>query len=99
MRFCQATFRDALASDRLFTYGVHMVTPTEAIAAVVRDLMERADESVKHLAETAHIPRATLVRRLAGKTPFTIPELEDVATVLGTTVAEILTLAETSRVA
>jgi len=67
-----------------------MVTATEAVAEVIRDSMERTGESVKHLAETASIPRTTLLRRLDGTTPFTIPELERVAVVLGTTVPQIL---------
>lgn len=99
MTFYPATSRVVLASDRSGIYGVHMVTPTEAVAAVVRDMMERADESVKHLAEATLIARPTLVRRLGGGSPFTIPELQRIAGVLDTTVAEILALAETSRVA
>jgi len=76
-----------------------MVTATEAVAEVIRDSMERADESVKHLAEVTFIPRTTLLRRLAGTSPFTIPELERVAAVLDTSVAQILADADAARVA
>lgn len=76
-----------------------MVTPTEAVAQTVRDAMDRAGESAKHLAEVTFIPRTTLARRLAGLSPFTIPELERIAATLGTTVVEILTEADSARVA
>lgn len=67
-----------------------MVTSTSAVARTVRETMERAGESVKHLAEVTLIPRSTLLRRLAGVSPFTIPELERIAAHFDTTVAEIL---------
>lgn len=67
-----------------------VTTPTESVAEVVREAMERVGESAKHLAEVTLIPRTTLVRRLAGTSPFTIPELERIASVLGTTVTQIL---------
>lgn len=76
-----------------------VITPTEAVAVVVRDAMGRADESAKHLAEVTLIPRTTLVRRLAGQSPFTIPELERIASVLETTVTQILADAGAANVA
>lgn len=76
-----------------------VITPTEAVAEVVRGTMEQAGESAKHLAEVTLIPRTTLVRRLAGTSPFTIPELERIASVLGTTVTQILADAGAANVA
>lgn len=67
-----------------------VTTPTEAVAGAVRAAMEQVGESSKHLAEVTLIPRTTLVRRLAGTSPFTIPELERIASALGTTVTQIL---------
>lgn len=76
-----------------------VITPTEAVAEVVRGTMEQAGESAKHLAEVTLIPRTTLVRRLAGTSPFTIPELERIASALGTTVTQILADAGEANVA
>lgn len=90
----------SIASAHSVAYGDQMVTtPTEAVAEVVRGMMQRGDESVKHLAEVTLIPRTTLVRRLAGTSPFTIPELERIAAALGTTVTQILTAAGEANVA
>lgn len=76
-----------------------MVTPTEAVARTVCAAMDRGGKSAKQLAEETHIPRTTLARRLAGQSPFTIPELEQVAAALGTTARDILTDAESAAVA
>lgn len=76
-----------------------MVTDNESVARVVRDRMDETETPVKRLATETHIPRVTLIRRLSGTSPFTIPELERVAERLETTVPAILDAARRMRVA
>jgi len=59
-----------------------------AIAQVVEDLRTAAGTPEAQLSEATGIPRATLQRRLKGS-PFTVTELDAVATALDTDAAHI----------
>ena len=76
-----------------FPYGVHMVTPTEYSASVahhVTQALQSNSQSVKATAEATGIARVTLTRRLTGRSPFNVAELEAIAQHLGTTVSDLL---------
>lgn len=70
--------------------------PGQAVADIVSQAMQDKGLTVLGLSEATHIPRTTLNRRLAGTQAFTVNELTDVAEVLGMTVTEILTAAESA---
>lgn len=63
---------------------------TRRVAATVRQAMETRGVSQLGLSEATLIPRATLIRRLQGQSPFTITELDAIAGVLGTTISDLL---------
>lgn len=69
-----------------------MVTPptTETVARRVVTAMEATGRNPKSLADDARLPRTTLLRRLAGISPFNLNELDALAPHLGVTVAELL---------
>lgn len=74
-----------------------MVTPTtpaHRIAGVVSQALEVRGLTVVALSDATGIPRTTLIRRLSGRSPFTVNELGEVADALGMTSTEILTAAE-----
>lgn len=54
-----------------------------ATAEKVAAAIEASGLSVATVAERAHLPRVTLIRRLAGAPSFRIDELERIAEVLG----------------
>jgi len=59
------------------------------VAAAVSDAMEAGGWSEKAMAEATGIPRVTLRRRLAGAS-FNVAELAAVASVLQTTVSDLI---------
>lgn len=73
-------------------YSAHMDPRTGAsqVAEAVRRAMEQRGVSQLGLAEATLIPRATLIRRLQGVTPFTITELALIASHLDMQVSDLL---------
>lgn len=61
-----------------------------ATAKRVAAAIEAAGETKLGIAEKTHIPRTTLLRRLAGVTPFYVDELHAIAGVLGVSVVDLL---------
>jgi excisionase family DNA binding protein len=55
-------------------------TYTVTVAANVKDAITAANVSELALSENAHIARTTLRRRLSGQSPFTVSELQAIAT-------------------
>lgn len=66
----------------------------EGIARAVAEALADAGISHKAAADAALIPRTTLRRKLAGASPFTIPEIARLATVLGLTPSDLMARAE-----
>lgn len=64
--------------------------PAALVARVVRGAMTERGIADERLAHTTGIPLPTLRHRLAGRSPFTIAELETVAAVLGTSASALL---------
>lgn len=69
---------------------------TKRIAAVASAALAEAGISQRDAAELTGIPLATLSRRLTGRTPFILTELEAIAALVGTTMADIVTRGEAS---
>lgn len=67
---------------------------TKSIAEVASAALAEAGISQREAAELTGIPLATLSRRLTGRTPFILTELELIATLAGTTMADIVTRGE-----
>lgn len=63
-------------------------------AQVVSTAIDAAGLTQLGVSETTGIPRATLIRRLRGQSPFTLTELAAVAEVLDTTVGDLLRTVE-----
>ena len=63
---------------------------TQTVADAVETARLASGVSKKALAETAHIPRPTLNRRLAGVTAFTVDELERISVALGVPFTSLL---------
>lgn len=83
---------------RTDVYGVHMDIAT-ATARRVTAALEAAGETAATIAPKALIPRPTLLRRLAGVSPFNVDELDRIAAALGVSATDLLgtpDLAETS---
>lgn len=55
----------------------------QQVARSVGDHISAAGETHLGIAEATGIPRSTLMRRLAGTTPFTVAELAAIAATLG----------------
>lgn len=92
-----ATRRKGLRTAHLGTMLFCMAqttTQADRLAAIVDTALATAGISVKSASESAHIPRETLRRRLAGVTPFTIDELHALAAVLDTTPSALMRQAE-----
>lgn len=71
-------------------YMVNPLTPTAEVAhRAISAEMDRQGITQVELADKAYIPRATLQRRLAGVSGFTVSELDRIAVALG---VEVLTL-------
>ena len=68
-------------------------TPLD-ISGVVTRLLAESEFSHKFTAETTGIPRATLLRRLSGHSPFQTTELAAIAALLGVNVSDIVLAAE-----
>ncbi len=64
------------------------------ICGVVRQLLADAGVSQKRASEVTGIPRATLLRRLSGVTPFQTSELVALAALLNVNVSDIVIAAE-----
>jgi transcriptional regulator with XRE-family HTH domain len=64
------------------------------ISGVVSQLLADAGVSQKRAAEVTGIPRATLIRRLSGVSPFQTTELVALAALLGVNVSDIVLAAE-----
>jgi transcriptional regulator with XRE-family HTH domain len=63
---------------------------THAVASAVRKAMVDRGVSQLELSNATMIPRATLIRRLHGAQPFTVPELTAVAAYLGVRASALL---------
>lgn len=61
-----------------------------ATAEKVAAAIEASGFSVASVAEQAHLPRVTLIRRLAGAPSFRIDELERIAAVLGVATTSLM---------
>lgn len=64
------------------------------LAEIVRNAVADQGLSIRDLASATLIPRTTLDRRLAGASPFTVPELRAIAACLGTSGSALLAAAE-----
>lgn len=67
---------------------------TKAVANAVVEAMEERGKSQLALSEATGIPRTTLLRRLAGLSPFTVSELEAIAGYLGVSASDLVQRAE-----
>lgn len=65
-------------------------TLSERVAAAVRAEVARRKISQGRIASVLDTSQATVSRRLAGTTPFDLDELEQVAGLLGLSVADLL---------
>lgn len=59
------------------------------MAGRITAAMEAAEETTYSLAQKASVPKATLTRKMAGYTAFTIDELERIAAALGVEIASL----------
>lgn len=66
------------------------LTYSARVAATVSEAIEAQGQTVRGVANSAGIPRATLIRRLSGVTPFTVAELDAIASVLDVPVSTFL---------
>ena len=66
------------------------LTTTRAVAERVNAEIKGRGVTVVWLCQDTGIPRATMLRRLGGQSPFNLNELERVATSLRTTVADLV---------
>lgn len=73
---------------------MHTDSTSHRICGVVNKLLEEAGVSKLHTSETTGIPRATLLRRLSGATPFQTTELSAIAKLLEIPVSTIILAAE-----
>lgn len=64
------------------------------ISGVVSRLLSESGVSQKRASEVTGIPRATLLRRLSGVTPFQTTELAALAALLNVNVSDIVLAAE-----
>jgi transcriptional regulator with XRE-family HTH domain len=62
----------------------------EAVAGAVRAELARGKKRPFELAEALGVSRPTAAGRLSGAYPFTLPELDKVAALLGLTVQDIM---------
>jgi transcriptional regulator with XRE-family HTH domain len=58
---------------------------TVTTATRLREAIAASGRSLVDISEATGIPRTTLLRRLTGRSPFTVEELGALATELGTT--------------
>jgi transcriptional regulator with XRE-family HTH domain len=63
---------------------------THQVATAVTAATSEAGHSILALAEGTGIPRTTLLRRLSGRSSFTVAELEAIATFLKVEVARFI---------
>ena len=75
-------------------YLMHTDSTSTRISGVVNKMLEDAGVSQKRASDTTGIPRATLIRRLSGATPFHTTELDAIAAMLGVNVSDIVLAAE-----
>ena len=73
-------------------------TPTEAIAGVLREAAERKGITTSDLSRLTHIARETLRRKLAGKTEFTMGDLDALTRVLGLDLSVLVGIYAAARV-
>ncbi|CAN7219974.1 helix-turn-helix transcriptional regulator [Microbacterium foliorum] len=62
----------------------------DAVAGAVRAELARANRKPADLADALGVSRPTVAGRLSGAYPFTIPELDKVAALLGLTTQDIM---------
>lgn len=67
---------------------------TRGIASVASAALTEAGISQRDAAERTGIPLATLSRRLTGRTPFILTELEAIASLVGTTLTDLVARGE-----
>ncbi|WGH92126.1 helix-turn-helix transcriptional regulator [Auritidibacter ignavus] len=60
------------------------------VAQIVAQAIESAQFSETYMAEQTNIARSTLQRKLAGKSPFTVDDLNDIAKTLNISVIDLL---------
>lgn len=63
---------------------------TAQVAAAVEAARGTAGLSEVVLADATNIPRSTLKRRLSGASPFTVEELDAIATALGVSIVDLI---------
>lgn len=83
------------------TNVLHMehLTPALAVAREVTSLIESSGLSRREVSSRTGIPLTTLTRRLTGISPFSITELDALASVLDTTVLRLVNAADQANVA
>lgn len=69
-------------------------TVSQGMARAVAAALTGAGLSQRDAASATGIPLTTLSRRLTGRSPFTVTELAELATVAGTTVSALALAAE-----
>lgn len=62
----------------------------EVVAAAVRQAIRTSGRTLGSVSTAAGIPRNTLNRRLAGNSPFTVRELDNIASFLGVPVEQFV---------
>lgn len=75
-------------------FRMEQLTTSQGIARVISQRLEAADISQRSVSADTGIALTTLSRRLAGKSPFGIDELEAIAALLGTTISDLVAEAE-----
>lgn len=63
---------------------------TQHVASAVSEAIDAAGETQLSVSEGAGIPRTTLIRRLRGQSPFTVAELERIASHLNVSVTSLI---------
>ena len=82
---------------RMDSTVIHMDTPAEfnrQLAGVVREAMKSAGISQRAMAERTSVPYTTLVRRLSGRSPFSVIELAAISQEMGTSIVDLMLRAE-----
>lgn len=70
---------------------MNYTTSSQKAAGSIRALLAEQGDTVVHLAQDTGIPISNLNRRLKGLSPFTVDELELIASYLGVSPAALLT--------
>lgn len=66
------------------------MTTTELVNGEIRSRLARKQLTQQALAEALRLSGASVTRRMSGETPWSLPELEDVAAYLGCGLSDLL---------